>query len=581
MSPTYRFFVLLLTLGCSGGAAPQGGRAGTGGAPAEEGTGGKASGGAGTGGKAAGGSGGTVPADAAAPAGGAGGTGGTDAAPAAPPATGSCAKLFGEGPPSEWVRYDDSGKLVYKPINPQGDKIMDFSFAGYRGGGVALPVVPAVEMVKPSGGDDTMAIQAAINAASSRPLMNGVRGAVLLAPGKYKSTGALTISASGVVLRGSGSDPATGTEIDIGGGSRIFLRIAGGGTRATSGPKVTITDEYVPSGARSFTVSSAEGYQVGDNVLIGRPVTSTWIGFMGQSYAPAWFDPGFVQYSERAITALEGNKVTLDIPLSDSFDGKYVKPPGGSMEKYTFDGRISEVGVESLRVTSPVRTGGGSPQFIEVTNTVDAWIRDVRAHNVVQGIHIESGSRRITVEDTHIDHDKTDYFSAAAPFDFNVAASEVLMQRFSSKGAYKIMLYTTHRAMGPNVALDFEGDGPRSHIQPHMKWATGLLVDRANVQSEGTARESAIQFMDRATAGSHHGWAIGWAVAWNCIAPNILLERPPGSMVWAIGCKANPSEPKGMPIIESTGTHVAPSSLYLAQLCDRLGPQAVANVSKK
>jgi hypothetical protein len=205
----------------------------------------------------------------------------------------------------------------------------------------------------------------------------------------------------------------------------------------------------------------------------------------------------------------------------------------------------------------------------------------VRAHNVVQGIHIEAGSRRITVQDSHIDHDKTDYFSAAAPFDFNVSASEVLMQRFSSRGAYKIMLFTTHRAMGPNVALDFEGDGPRSHIQPHMKWATGLLVDRANVQSEGAARESAIQFMDRATAGSHHGWAIGWAVAWNCIAPNILLERPPGSMVWAIGCKANPSEPKGMPIIESTGTHVAPSSLYLAQLCDRLGPQAVANIARK
>jgi len=408
-----------------------------------------------------------------------------------------------------------------------------------------------------------------------------VRGAVLLLPGKYKSSGSLTINASGVVLRGSGSDPNTGTEIDIGVGSRIFVRIAGGGTRTSTGPKVTITDDYVPSGARSFTVSSADGFKVGDAVLIGRPVTATWISFMGQGYAPPWFDPGFVQYSERVISALAGNKVTLDIPLSDSYDAKYVTPPGGSMEKYSFEGRISEVGLESLRVTAPVRTGGGSPQFVEVTNAVDSWIRDVKAHNVVQGIHIEAGSRRITVEDAHIDHDKTDYFSAAAPFDFNINASEVLMQRFSSKGAYKIMLFTTHRAMGPNVALGFEGDGPRSHIQPHMKWATGLLVDSANVQSDGAGRESAIQFMDRASAGSHHGWAIGWAVAWNCVAPNMLLEKPPGSMVWAIGCKAMPSETKGMPIIESVGTAVAPRSLYLAQLCERLGVEAVGNIGWK
>jgi hypothetical protein len=39
---------------------------------------------------------------------------------------------------SEWVHPGPNGKLVYK-TTPAGDKIMDFSTAGYMGGGVALP----------------------------------------------------------------------------------------------------------------------------------------------------------------------------------------------------------------------------------------------------------------------------------------------------------------------------------------------------------------------------------------------------------------------------------------------------------
>jgi hypothetical protein len=508
------------------------------------------------------------------------GDGGLAATPAptpTPPAPGECAKLFGSGPASEWVHYDATGRLVYKPINSQGDRIMDFSSAGYMGGGIAIPMATVAETVKPSGGDDTAAIQAAIDAVSKRPLEGGLRGAVLLAPGKYRTTATLTINASGVVLRGSGAS-ADGTDIDLTNTSHLFLRIAGGGTRMTSGPRATITDVYVPAGARAFTLDDAQGFKAGDPVLVGRPVTSSWVKFMGMDYAPEWFPAGFIQYAERVITAVDGNKVTIDVPISDSFDGQYVKPPGATVEHYTFDGRIAQVGLESLRVFAPVRTASVNHQFVEMTNAVDSWVRDVAGHNCVNGIHIEQNSRRITVEDAHLTHDQTEYCSAAAPFDFNINAADVLIQRSSARGSYKAMLFTTHRAMGPNVLLDIQGDGRRSHIQPHMKWATGLLVDGADIQSDGSGTESAIQFMNRGSAGSHHGWAIGWAVAWNCTAPNILLQRPPGSMVWAIGCKAMPSEPMAAPLIESVGTPVAPRSLYLAQLCDRLGPQALVNI---
>jgi hypothetical protein len=149
------------------------------------------------------------------------------------------------------------------------------------------------------------------------------------------------------------------------------------------------------------------------------------------------------------------------------------------------------------------------------------------------------------------------------------------------------MLFTTHYAMGPNVLLNFDSDGRDSHIQPHMHWATGLLVDSAVANSPGTGFSSAIAFMNRGTGGSGHGWSLAWGVAWNCVAPTILMQQPPGSMVWAIGCKGMPSASLGAPglstpipngIFESLNVPVAPRSLYLAQLCERLGPQALANI---
>src|SRR5262245_51644094 len=77
---------------------------------------------------------------------------------------------------SQWVYPGPDGKLVYK-TTPAGDKMMDFSHAGYMGGGVALPSVPVQQTVAPGGGDDTAAIQKALDAVAALPLKDGFRGA--------------------------------------------------------------------------------------------------------------------------------------------------------------------------------------------------------------------------------------------------------------------------------------------------------------------------------------------------------------------------------------------------------------------
>ena len=58
-------------------------------------------------------------------------------------ASDSCAQYLGSTPASAWVYADPNGKLAYKPLDAQGDTIMDFSSAGYMGGGVSIPAVPS------------------------------------------------------------------------------------------------------------------------------------------------------------------------------------------------------------------------------------------------------------------------------------------------------------------------------------------------------------------------------------------------------------------------------------------------------
>ncbi len=206
------------------------------------------------------------------------------------PLCGMCANANPNGvATSEWVYPGPDGKLEYK-TTAVGDHIMDFSTAGYMGGGVALPSVPVVKTVQPSGGaDDTATIQAAIDEVAAMPLKDGFRGAVLLSPGTFICSNAITIPASGIVLYGSGTNATT---IQMSGGRHVAIRagLGGGGgrrrqpdsvqsedlpqTNAISLAQTSITDAYVPSGTSTFTVADAGGFAVGDFIEIRRPVTA-------------------------------------------------------------------------------------------------------------------------------------------------------------------------------------------------------------------------------------------------------------------------------------------------------------------
>ena len=148
---------------------------------------------------------------------------------------------------SRWAHPGPHGKLVYAH-SPKGDRIPDFSSAGYRGGGIALPNVRLQRTVSPSGHDDTAAIQKAIDEVSAMPLQGGFRGAVQLASGTFYCGQTISITNSGVVLRGAGLGK-NGTTIVMTDSPHLALYIAGDLQQTGAGVETTIVNAYVPAGA--------------------------------------------------------------------------------------------------------------------------------------------------------------------------------------------------------------------------------------------------------------------------------------------------------------------------------------------
>ena len=501
----------------------------------------------------------------------------------------AAAVVAGAQPPapgrSTWVYEGDDHHLHYR-ADPRGNRIMDFSHAGYKGGGVPLPDVRVARTLDAVDGDNTARIQAAIDDVSGlAPDGGGFRGAVLLRPGTYEVRGSLKLTASGVVLRGSGSGE-NGTVIRVAGAPRRLFDVGGGGSWSPVGEPVAIADAYVPAGADSFSVKSAAGFRAGDVVLIQRPVTDAWIHFMGMDtlvrdgQRQTWIKAGTSIATDRTIASITGNRVTLDVPLSDSLDASYLEPPGASIVKYAFPGRIERVGIESLRVTVPSQDRPITESqyvLLRMAAVSDAWVRDVVSIDTQNSTTFGPTVRRVTVENVHVRH-TLPFTAAAAPADFAISGTQILLDRCSVTGQGVWPVVTQAGVTGPNVVLRFKTNG--AGVAPHQRWATGLLVDSSEFTG-GTDRRPNIAFSNREYAGSGHGWSVGWAVAWNVKADYVLIQQPPGAKNWCIGCtgrparvlwNGNPVEAPAMPseTFESRGVPVTPPSLYLAQLRDRL-----------
>jgi hypothetical protein len=471
---------------------------------------------------------------------------------------------------SEWAFPGPDHRLHYL-YDARGNSIMDFSSAGYRGGGVKLPSTAVAQRFTPAAGDNTARIQAALDQAT---------GAVVLAAGEYEVAGTLSITRSGVVLRGE-----KGAVIRLTGKPHRFLEIHGAGKWREEGTPAPVLDSYVPAGASSFRVRGAADFHAGDRVLVLRPVTAEWIRFMGMDtlvrdgQAQTWIHAGSVIRTDRVVDSVEGDRITLDVPLSDALDCQFT---AASLVRYSFPGRITEVGVEGLRIVAPLEDVPiAEPQYtaLLMDDVEDGWAGDLEIRETQNAIVIGPGAKRLTLTNLRITHSAA-HSGSAAPADFSLQGTQVLLDRCRVTGEGTWPVVTQAEATGPLVVLNFMAD--HGGVAPHQRWATGLLVDGGKFPG-GTEQRPGLAFSNRGTAGSGHGWSIGWAVAWNVSSPFLLVQQPPGAMNWCIGCIGTPVTIGGTPngIFDSPGKVVQPVSLYLQQLRDRLGPDAVRNIEYK
>lgn len=527
------------------------------------------------------------------------------------------------------VHPDPTGKLVYT-ADDRGNTIPDFSHAGYGGGGVPIPTVPVKETIWPVAGDNTANVQAAIDKVSAMPAdANGFRGAVLLRMGYYPMATPVTISASGVVLRGEGmgdtgtiligtgnpraaaapppapaatpgtpgAPPRGGQGRGPGGGQPTLVKIAGKSGWATNdATRQPVIDDYVPVGSRSIRVANARSFKAGDTVIVRRIGNADWIAAMGMNGttpASTW-RPFNVEW-DRVVVDVQGNSIVIDVPITCAIEKKW---GGGEVVKYEDPGRIEKVGVENLRGMSEfnptVRTKdyGNMDRpnysteeyyadedhywnFITLDNIRNGWVRNCTAlHFAYSMVGTQRGAKWITVQDC-VSREPVSRRMGARRFTFGLRGELTLVQRcHSDKGRHSFM--TGQPTSTSNVYLDCTATDPYSSSETHEQWATGNLYD--NVHAPLTARF---------WKDINIGWAGGNTVFWNCEGP-FLVQKPPTAQNFSFGhigvdsvafniAFQDPTKEGGY--IESLDSHVSPRSLYLTQLRDRLGDMAVRNVA--
>ncbi|TZF83095.1 hypothetical protein FW774_12385 [Pedobacter sp. BS3] len=477
------------------------------------------------------------------------------------------------------VYIGSNQKLAYNTYANEGETnsvntVPDFSHAGYKDGGVSLPDIPVKKTISAISGDNLQHIQDAINEVQDLPAdANGFRGAVLLQAGTYNVEGTLVISKSGVVLRGAGQG-AAGTIIKATQKAQhtlIQLKGSGSGLAEVSGTRKKITTDYVPTGAISFAVESAAGFAVGDHIAVYRVPNQAWIDDL-QMAQYGWVTKDYDISFERKIAAVNGNIITIDAPVVDPIQSKY---GGGYVYKTNINGRISNSGIENLRLVSYYdgdEDENHGWKGIELIRAENCWVKQVTAQYFGYAcVSISKESVHNTVEECAM-LDPKSITTGGRKYSFNLeaGASFNLFQRCFTRGGRHDFV-TGSRVPGPNVFLDCYATDTQSDIGPHHRWATGVLFD--NIYG------GQIHVQNRKAMGSGHGWAGAQILFWNCASykNDIKVESPKGARNWGIGCTG--LQKNGAGYWESWNTNVLPRSLYLAQLKDRLGESAVNKIT--
>lgn len=473
------------------------------------------------------------------------------------------------------LSLNDKGKLTY--VNDsKGNRIPDYSYVGYHHSEKTPPKIEIKKTIKPVRGDNLKHIQKAIDALGAlKPNSKGHRGALLLKAGVYPVNGTLKINKSGIIIRGEGKSTILIANKKNKSNFIVFEGASSPVIKSATTKK--IKDPYVPIGAQSVIVENDHNFKPGDNIMIEKKPNQQWIDLLGMddltttdSKDRNWTVEEYTMTYRRKIKKVIDNKIIFDAPIVDIIDSTYAE---GSISKYSWRGKIEEVGIENIQLNSYYASKEDENHAwnaVSFKNVENGWATKVYANYFTYScINIERSSMKITVDACEMRNHKGRVWGGRM-YSFNIAGEQNLIKNcISDKGRHAFV--TGARVAGPNVFLNSKALHALSISGPHHRWSTGVLFDTIEVKGDNIGVEN------RRNSGSGHGWAGTSIMFWNCIAKEILIQDPPGDHTnWALGCTGKhinvgccgPVEPYGY--IYSKNKEIKPKSLFKKQLKDRL-----------
>jgi hypothetical protein len=261
-----------------------------------------------------------------------------------------------------------------------------------------LPVrTTTCKTVPAQSGDATSAIQSALDGCQ------GKHQVVMLAPRKYSVSSTINVP-SGVVLRGAGSDAATGT---------IIASTHGGPVLSVGTSQDTICNSAFDASAQplltqdavkettTVTVASVAGFKAGDLALIDEQDTSEVSEGDCTSIFKRTANHGLSEHVE--VASVTGSMLTLTTPLHWTF--KTAQGARVSRVNAPAVPTVKWAGIENLLVQGgrpggyPGQNAGG----IDVSGAAYCWIKDVQIDGTTSGMPIRlAGTYRCVVRDSHV-----------------------------------------------------------------------------------------------------------------------------------------------------------------------------------
>ena len=458
------------------------------------------------------------------------------------------------------------GKINYSQ-DTKGNRILDFSYCGYKSSEQDIPNLKNVIFVSHIDGDASESIQRAINYVSGlKPDSRGFRGAVLLDKGVFNLDKDLWIQTSGVVLRGT--DKHETILLKHGVDRSALLHIEGVNNLATK-DTFRLISTYIPVNQKTLELASVTNLKVGDRLKVFRPSTKEWIAsikcniFGGAIDALGW-KPGDMDVTwDRIVTAINGNTITINAPLTATIDTQF---GGATVYSYKWNGRITESGVENLTMESDYNRKYPKDEDhcwtgVSIENAENCWVRQISfSHFAGNAVFLQPTSSQITVEDC-ISKEPVSEIGGLRRIIFYTMGQLNLFQRCYSEDGINDFA-AGYCAPGPNAFVQCEAKRALGFSGAIDAWACGLLFDVVNIDGHN------LTFKNLGQSKNGAGWGTANSLFWQCTAAEIECYSPSDEAKnRAYGCWAQFS---GDGEWAESNNHVQPRSLYYAQLASRL-----------